>query len=623
MKNPDSGYCGEPVDSVECDSCISANPAYAQTTICNWRSKNVWLLEKADRVICPSRDVRDRLAKYAPYANYLVAWHEKVETLHWPLTKVCISRNRPMRIGIIGVLSKHKGWNVVIDLARESSSKDYHFVIIGYSEYLIPPNLSCQITEIGKYEDSDLKEIISKQDVDLLWFPAQCPETYSYTLTVAINSGLPIAASNLGAFPERLSGRPQSWLLDPSLRASKLNSKFKQIRYEIESNAAGDEKNHVRHKPAEFFYLENYINPIETHITNLYTTAAEKHEIKQKNSISLVILPDRYDDGSISPCGYIRLVQPIDYLNRINHNLNVSISDTSKLLIENADIIICQRHVVKSLGDAKKMIRHCRVRNIKIIYDLDDDLINIPCDHSEYKYLNPLSNIVVEFISEANEVWVSTSHLKEKIKHLRNDAKIIQNKHDHRIWLKRNQRVAPCEKIRLVYMGTATHDKEYEFLETVAQRLNSKYKKQITIDIVGATNKHMMSDPFRRIIPDNPSGTYHGFAGWFINQNWDIGLAPLMENKFNESKSAIKLMDYAACRLAIIATPQYEYLKSFSHENGIHYVVNNAEKWAETVSMLIDDIDLRRASAQKTYAHYIKNHLLKNNFSEYQDSIIH
>lgn len=45
-------------------------------------------------------------------------------------------------------------------------------------------------------------------------FPAQWPETYSYTLSHALASGLPIIAPNLGAFPERLSGRACATLFD-------------------------------------------------------------------------------------------------------------------------------------------------------------------------------------------------------------------------------------------------------------------------------------------------------------------------------------------------------------------------------------------------------------------------
>jgi hypothetical protein len=46
------------------------------------------------------------------------------------------------------------------------------------------------------------------------------PETYAYTLSVALASGLPIVASALGAFTERLAGHPRSanvpWNAPPS-----------------------------------------------------------------------------------------------------------------------------------------------------------------------------------------------------------------------------------------------------------------------------------------------------------------------------------------------------------------------------------------------------------------------
>ena len=72
----------------------------------------------------------------------------------------------------------------------------------------------------------------------MLFFPAQVPETYSYTLSVALATRTPIVASALGAFPERLAGRPgvrlvpwnatpQEWnaaLLDAVSAASRIGS---------------------------------------------------------------------------------------------------------------------------------------------------------------------------------------------------------------------------------------------------------------------------------------------------------------------------------------------------------------------------------------------------------------
>ena len=52
---------------------------------------------------------------------------------------------------------------------------------------------------------------VEKIDPDAILFPAQCPETYSYTLTAAIASGLPIIATKIGSFPERLRAPFGQW----------------------------------------------------------------------------------------------------------------------------------------------------------------------------------------------------------------------------------------------------------------------------------------------------------------------------------------------------------------------------------------------------------------------------
>src|SRR2546427_7883740 len=56
---------------------------------------------------------------------------------------------------------------------------------------------------------------------DLAWFPAQWPETYSYTLSACLAAGLPIVAPEIGAFPER------------DRKSTRLNSSHSQISYAV------------------------------------------------------------------------------------------------------------------------------------------------------------------------------------------------------------------------------------------------------------------------------------------------------------------------------------------------------------------------------------------------------
>ena len=62
----------------------------------------------------------------------------------------------------------------------------------------------------GQYADEDLQALIAADRPDVIWFPAQVPETYSYTLSVALAAGPALVVSSLGALSERVSAHPRA-----------------------------------------------------------------------------------------------------------------------------------------------------------------------------------------------------------------------------------------------------------------------------------------------------------------------------------------------------------------------------------------------------------------------------
>jgi hypothetical protein len=49
--------------------------------------------------------------------------------------------------------------------------------------------------------------MLSEFDIDLIWLPSFAPETYSYTLSEALQSDIPIMLSDFGAHKERVAHR--------------------------------------------------------------------------------------------------------------------------------------------------------------------------------------------------------------------------------------------------------------------------------------------------------------------------------------------------------------------------------------------------------------------------------
>lgn len=169
------------------------------------------LLESASRVIAPSQDVAERFRRHVPAAQYVVRPHPEK-----PSPKLA----RSARVLVLGGLSKAKGLSLLeaVAAAAANAGEAIHFVLLGYAvdEVRTWPALPLHIR--GEYSESELPALIAQEAPDLIWFPAVWPETYSYTLSAAIDAGARIVAPNLGAFPERLADYPAAtivpWNLD-------------------------------------------------------------------------------------------------------------------------------------------------------------------------------------------------------------------------------------------------------------------------------------------------------------------------------------------------------------------------------------------------------------------------
>ncbi|MNV50247.1 hypothetical protein D3C71_1422490 [compost metagenome] len=84
--------------------------------------------------------------------------------------------------------------------------------MLGYGYRHLQTQPRAHLTVHGAYEDKDLPRLLEWLQPDVAWFPAQWPETYSYTLSACLEAGLPVAAPDIGAFAERLDQRDWSWV---------------------------------------------------------------------------------------------------------------------------------------------------------------------------------------------------------------------------------------------------------------------------------------------------------------------------------------------------------------------------------------------------------------------------
>ena len=204
------GVFAEDVESRDA-VCAESYPLPHRIDAAEWRRRYTALLSKADRILAPSQRCKAVYLEYFTDLDIEVAYHPEWELSHPYMHPVVprITACDKLKVLVIGAISREKGADI---LERTATHRDplnrleYH--LLGYAYRPLAP----EVVQHGAYADVNLDRLIAQLEPHIVWFPAQWHETYSYTLSAALRSGLPILASDIGSFPERLEGRPLSFI---------------------------------------------------------------------------------------------------------------------------------------------------------------------------------------------------------------------------------------------------------------------------------------------------------------------------------------------------------------------------------------------------------------------------
>jgi GT2 family glycosyltransferase/glycosyltransferase involved in cell wall biosynthesis len=617
LPSPGLRYCGEPGPAT-CNACIAQRPNHGAREILSWRRSHGRLLLEADRVLCPSEDVRARLARHDLARHAVLAPHEAVTETTWVVRAPPLPHAKPLRIAIIGVLAAHKGEISVLSLIEAASPSELSFHLIGYPERALPPGAAARMRVTGGYEEADLPRLLVAARPHVIWFPGAAPETYSYTLSAALRTGLPIVATRIGAFPERMEGRGLTWLVDPAATTETWLSVFREVRVAL---GRAPPKPTPRRAVTDF-YARDYAAP-------LAAPAVRRRilDLRQPGRVSVLAIPERMPNGALSPCAYIRLLQPLDHP-AIADGMDVVMVEAHEAARFRADVVATQRYAIPDAEAADALAAHCQATGARLVYDLDDDLLHIPSDHPEADILQPRARTVGRMLHHADAVWVSTPQLAASLRGtypLKRSRPpkgsqdggpavlVVPNGLDERLWGKPHRETQPRpQPVRLMFMGSATHGGDWSMVESAMLRVVSAFGLGVTFDMIGVVGPTTLPIWVNRMAP--PGGamaSYPGFVNWITRlPSWDIGIAPLAETAFNEAKSAIKAMDYAALGMAVLASDVPAYRGSLADGIGGKLVANTEAAWFRALSELIVDAGSRQGIAARGQLAFATHHTL-------------
>jgi GT2 family glycosyltransferase len=239
--------------------CAGHYPLPRGTSGNQWRANRRMIVEGADRIIFPSQDCRDRFSRIFAVKNEVVAWHsdyEKYRSFKDPVWNY--RKGRPFRVLVLGALSREKGADGLECVASLLANQSIEFHLLGYAYRALDKN----VISHGPYDNLQVDDLINDIDPDVVWFPALWPETYSYTLSIALRNGLSVVVPDIGAFPERIQGRALSVVV----KWDKSEGEWYTFWSDVLKNGYLPEGKHMDansdHLANRSFYTTQYLKPV-------------------------------------------------------------------------------------------------------------------------------------------------------------------------------------------------------------------------------------------------------------------------------------------------------------------------------------------------------------------------
>ncbi len=271
-------------------------------------------------------------------------------------------------------------------------------------------------------------------------------------------------------------------------------------------------------------------------------------------------------------------------------------------LPDDAQVALIQRDFPRYEAYYQQVITWADATGKPILYELDDLLTELPDEHPEKDYYAAFRPLMLDAMRRADGVIVSTLALAEYARAYKSNTWVLPNYLDDRIWrVQPRSRSGKQASLVIGYMGglTKTHLPDLELVTPILSRLLLRYGNRLRLRFWGVCPPELEGLPNVEF-PAEKFPDYLQFASFFSRQDCDLFVAPLRDNLFNRSKSAIKFLEYSSLGIPGVysrVTP-YEGLVKTGW-NG--FLASDEKEWESSLTRLIEDAQLRQAMGNAAY----------------------
>lgn len=310
-----------------------------------------------------------------------------------------------------------------------------------------------------------------------------------------------------------------------------------------------------------------------------------------KNKLRVAVIAQ---SGNTNPksSAFIRLISPLTDPS-IGYQVNLKLYDEKTLSTDRrTDVCIVQRTAIGDIENARKFVKQLVHNSTRLIIDSDDGFNNVDPSHPEYTALKQRLETYNFLLHKADRVWFSTQELKKSHPEIKDKVSIIPNGLDPRLWKSRSPSVNNSGPLQIVYMGTATHDSDFNMILPAIDSVAKKYPNSFELNIVGVSDL-LPTRPWIRLLRPSKGSIYPKFVEWFASNKFDVGLSPLIDSSFNQHKSDIKCLDYLAIGALPVVSDVTPY-KSGELDGIITRVPATKQAWEKELIRLVKNPEATR-----------------------------
>jgi hypothetical protein len=297
-------------------------------------------------------------------------------------------------------------------------------------------------------------------------------------------------------------------------------------------------------------------------------------------------------------------------LGAVNLHVSLEYLPPGRMLSYTDVVVFNRNHAPAHQAWLDRLSQH----GIPYIYDLDDNFYEIPPENAFSKYVGKTElATMTRYLSHADLVRVYSQPLFERVSQFNHHVELVIPPLDWSL-IETNQRVTKDDKVSIVYATSRTDGDELanlfipavkRLLETRSDKMEMHFWGYMIPDVQGYSN--VFFQPFKL--------NYDRYLNELFCSGFDIGLAPLHDDLFHNSKNNTKLRENGACHIVGIYSAG-ELYGAFVEDSETGMLVANMDQvWYDALVKLVDGAALREKIKEQA-DDYVRQHHSQEEFQQ-------